>query len=516
MNLGTKIISAAVCAVALAVGVALWVQKIVIEKQGVALTLDTMRAAIAEAESVREGISLLGERDAFDRKKLIAEYGASGDLRKSTLYRTIPVVAAWEAIERVAQQQGYEFRIPKDQARNSKNNPLPAEREILAALEEEGLAEYIKVDRAANTVIYARPIKLTADCLHCHGDPANSPTHDGKDIVGLPMENWKTGEVHGAFVLKTDFKRIDAATRNGMVHSIAGLAPVTVGIALGFFFFNQRLIVRPLRRVAASIGGGAEQTASAASQVSVASQALAEGASEQAASLEETSASLEEMASMTRRNEESAQQAKTSASEARASADTGGVQMKAMQRAMDEIQAASADISKILKTIDEIAFQTNILALNAAVEAARAGNAGAGFAVVADEVRALAQRCAAAAKETAFKIDDSVTKSQQGVQISAEVAKSFATIQERIRTLDTLVVEIATASQEQSRGIGEISTAVTQMNQVTQSNAASAEESAGASAELNAQAAGLKEAVITLQRLSGGVDGRADGNKPQT
>jgi methyl-accepting chemotaxis protein len=183
--------------VALSVAVALWVQKIVIEKQGVALTLDTMRTAIAGAESVRAGMSQLGERGAFDRQKLLAEYRASGDLRRSTLYRTIPIVATWEAIERAAKEQGFEFRIPKNQARNPKNNPQPAEREILDVLEKQGLPEYVKVDRSANTVIYARPIKLTADCLHCHGDPANSPTHDGKDIVGLPMENWKTGEVHG-------------------------------------------------------------------------------------------------------------------------------------------------------------------------------------------------------------------------------------------------------------------------------------------------------------------------------
>jgi methyl-accepting chemotaxis protein len=296
---------------------------------------------------------------------------------------------------------------------------------------------------------------------------------------------------------------IESSSRGGKHTILIGLGVAMLSAVL-IAFFIVRSTTRVLTAVVDTLDAGSAQIASAAGQVSAASQTLAEGASEQAASLEETSASLEEMASMTKRNDESAQQAKLSAGQARASADVGAQQMQAMQNAMSEIQKASTDISKILKTIDEIAFQTNILALNAAVEAARAGNAGAGFAVVADEVRALAQRCAAAAKETALKIDDSVAKSQQGALISADVAKSFTTIQERIRELDTLVVEIATASREQSQGIGQVSTAVAEMDKVTQSNAASAEESASASEELNSQAGSLKEAVSTLQQLVGG------------
>ena len=290
-----------------------------------------------------------------------------------------------------------------------------------------------------------------------------------------------------------------ASTKVALI--VTGSVAVIIGLLVSFFVVRRTNDL--LGSVVHSVSSGAEQISAASHQVSSSSQTLAEGASEQASSLEETSASIEELSSMTKRNAESSQQAKTAAGQARGSADTGAEQMQAMVTAMDAIKIASTDIAKILKTIDEIAFQTNILALNAAVEAARAGEAGAGFAVVADEVRALAQRCASAAKETAVKIDDSVAKSQQGAQISAEVAKSFATIQEQIRHVDTLVAEIATASSEQSQGLSQINTAISQMDKVTQSNAATAEESASASEELNAQAASMKETVGNLQRLVG-------------
>jgi methyl-accepting chemotaxis protein len=178
--------------------------------------------------------------------------------------------------------------------------------------------------------------------------------------------------------------------------------------------------------------------------------------------------------------------------------------MQAMNTSMQEIKTSSDEIGKIIKTIDEIAFQTNILALNAAVEAARAGEAGMGFAVVADEVRNLAQRCAQSAKETAVKIEDAISKTAQGVEISTKVTQALQEIVTKVRQVDELVAEVATASKEQSQGITQVNTAVGQMDKVTQSNAANAEESASAAEELNAQAESLKNAVKELQELVGG------------
>lgn len=250
---------------------------------------------------------------------------------------------------------------------------------------------------------------------------------------------------------------------------------------------------------------------STTSIITSASQSLAEGASEQAASLEETSASMEEMFSMTQRNAQTAGQVKELGSQARQAGDIGVHDMQEMTTAMDAIKASSADIAKIIKTIDEIAFQTNILALNAAVEAARAGAAGMGFAVVAEEVRNLAQRSALAARETAEKIEDAVKKSAHGANISAKVATSLEEIVGKARQVDQLAGEVATASQEQSQGISQVNTAITQMDKVTQSTAASAEESASAAQELAAQSVALKNAVADLQYL---MDGKKAEREP--
>ena len=311
-------------------------------------------------------------------------------------------------------------------------------------------------------------------------------------VVALATRNSQVMEAQAAREIKT-------GTLFQLLTSGGGL----LFLAL-YSLHTSRSLRSTLKLTANRLSDSAGQTSSAASQVSSASQSLAEGASEQAASLEETSSSLEEMSSMTKRNAETASKVKEMGSQARMAGDAAVINMQAMGRAMDAIKTSSDGIAKIIKTIDEIAFQTNILALNAAVEAARAGEAGAGFAVVADEVRSLAQRCAQAAKETAGKIEDSVRKSADGVAISAKVAKSLEEIVGKARQVDEMAGEVAAASREQSQGIEQVNTAVTQMDKVTQSNAANAEESASAAEELNAQADALKEAVVELLQMVGG------------
>ncbi|HLP76767.1 MAG TPA: methyl-accepting chemotaxis protein [Candidatus Paceibacterota bacterium] len=298
---------------------------------------------------------------------------------------------------------------------------------------------------------------------------------------------------------------VKASSTQATSLKLINLATTVFGVigALMLGLLISRGINRSLQRIATGLNDGAVHVASAASQVTSASQSLAEGSSEQAASIEETSASLEEMSSMTKRNADNSQQANELARQTRTAADKGVADMQAMSAAMAEIQSSSDDIAKIIKTIDEIAFQTNILALNAAVEAARAGDAGMGFAVVADEVRNLAQRSAQAAKETAAKIECAIAKTTQGVQLSAKVSETLNEIVGKARRMDELAAEVAGASNEQSQGVSQVNQAVGQMDKVTQSNAASAEECAASAEELNSQAHAMKGAVTDLMKLVG-------------
>src|ERR1019366_2286135 len=220
------------------------VQRNTIRQQGIELTRNTMRAAVLEAENVRESVSAMNKHHAFDSAALFEEYKKSGDLRGSTLYGTIPVVAAWKAIDEAAKKEGYEFRVPKQEARNPKNNQTPEEAEILKQFDDGKLEEYFKVDAKRNEIVFARPIVLSGDCLVCHGDPKNSPTGDGKDLVGFPMENWAVGEVHGAFVLRSKLNRVDQVVRAGMMHTAMWIFPISVCIGIGFFFLNRQIIVR--------------------------------------------------------------------------------------------------------------------------------------------------------------------------------------------------------------------------------------------------------------------------------
>jgi methyl-accepting chemotaxis protein len=279
---------------------------------------------------------------------------------------------------------------------------------------------------------------------------------------------------------------------------------VVLALVVGFLVvWLVRSINAGLRNVSRELGEGAQLVVDASSQMAVSAQSMAQGAAEQAASLEENSAAMEEIATMTRKNADNSHQAAGLMAEAARVVESANKALEDMVSSMTSIKNSSNRVSKIIKTIDEIAFQTNILALNAAVEAARAGEAGMGFAVVADEVRNLAQRSAQAAKDTADLIEEAIASASEGGRKVEQAAGGFTALTQRVTDVKGLVDNVSVASNQQALGIDQVLQSIRQMERVTQMTAATAEESAAACEQLNAQADVTMRVVEQLETMVG-------------
>jgi len=405
--------------------------------------VDKARSVVLGAEASREEMAHKWDQGLFSTEKM-REWAKAGENGK--VLAVVPIVTAWKTAMAKSDEGGYKFRTPKFEARNEKNEPDAFEARVLKMMEKDGLKDYYEYDSELNSIRYFKPIRLTKDCLICHGDPAQSASlwgnSQGLDPTGTKMENWKEGEIHGAFEVIQSLAESDKAASTVVIQAIGMAAVLSVLGTLLLYWLVTRDIYAPVRKVVSEMLQSARQITEASGQMSQSSDSLASGAAQQASSLEETSASLQEMSAMTRQNADNSLQASQMATAACEQATLGRSAVEKMSVAINDIKRSSDDTAKIVKTIDEIAFQTNLLALNAAVEAARAGDAGKGFAVVAEEVRNLAQRSADAAKQTAALIEQSKSNSDRGVVVSSEVESILKQIVESVKKVVQLVGEV--------------------------------------------------------------------------
>lgn len=441
-----------------------------------AITKTAVKLDLANALRARAWESIAAQRAVF-------VFSSVGDRQRAG-----ENAAAWEAANTRLKEQ---VRQMRPLVGTREGEALLGRIEALITANEPVAREYIKLCREGNQV---QATTLT---------PKVTEFTAGMSEAGVALVKQQRDFLA---VTKQDAESIQSQS---LAASVA-LAMVLVVVGV-FVVAVVRGVNRMLTMSIGELSRSAQEVAGAAGQVAASSQSLAQGASEQAASLEETSASSEEVNSMAARNTENTQSAAALMDDAAKKVNDTIRALGGMVAAMGEIGASSDKIAKIIKVIDEIAFQTNILALNAAVEAARAGEAGMGFAVVADEVRNLAQRCAQAARDTAALIEDSIMKSREGRAKVDEMAQSVQAIAESAGKVKVLVDEISTSSQEQERGIGQITKAINQMDRVTQTTASSAEEGASASEELTAQSDAMKEIVAGLTALIHGRGGDETG-----
>lgn len=488
------------------------------------------RSVLLQAESARDYVASLRSGGAFNEAELKTAFdeklrGATDKnaaARETTFLKTIPIIAAIKIAGEHAAESGFKFRVPKVQARNKANEPDAIELELLNKIEKEKLTELFMVDKANNVIRYLRPIKLTADCLLCHGIPADTPNKDGYDLLGVKAEGWKTGEQHGAFEILDDLGAIENGIRNKLLISFALTFGISVIALVALVWGIKIIIVRPLRAIvddmhhvaegdlsaeiktkrndeigelANSVNTAVEnmrqtlsivlesscKVATAVGTVYGTSEKMAIGAEEVAIQAGSVATAGEEMAATSCDIANNCQLAAESSQAASEQANQGAEVIKnsitIMSRIADQVRvsaqtvaslgARSDQIGQIVGTIEDIADQTNLLALNAAIEAARAGEQGRGFAVVADEVRALAERTTRATREIGDMIKaiqketrDAVTAMNEGVN---EVERGTEQATQSGEALERILDQISNLSMQ----VNQIATAAEEQTATT-------------------------------------------------
>lgn len=463
------------------------------------------------------GIVLMAEaaRQEMSHKLELGLLKPFDEIPPEKIMEAVPVITAINMAKTNADKAGYEFRVPKVNPRNPANKPTPLELEVLREFKNGNLKE--KIVRDGDTIRYFRPIRLTKECLYCHGDPRGE-----KDVTGGVKEGWAAGEVHGAFEIVRSLDAVNAEVARAKLNVFGWTAGILAIISAAVWLVLRSNIIRPINRLQEFAGSVAEgnlaasvqsdrsdevgrlnssimhmvdnlrhvifdvqstsnNVSSGSSELSDAASSLSDGAGRQASSIEEISASMEEMSSSIKQNAFNARQTEKTALLSAEVADESGkavnMTVEAMRRIADKVAI-----------VQELARQTNLLALNASIEAARAGKHGKGFAVVAKEVQRLAERSNAAAAEIGELSGSSVETAEKSGKMLAELVPD-------IRKTAELVQEISAASNEQSAAAEQINGGLQELSDVIQQNASASEETASTSESLADQAQRLLQTI---------------------
>ncbi len=473
-------------AVALTAVACILLQRSFLHKQSVELTRNEMRAVLLSGENVIHQ-STTGGGDAGSKSNpMSANYFAS------KLNQMVPVVAAWRAIEGVAKENGYRFHIAAHRPRNREHMAGEEDKAILAAFEA-GADEYQYLDEKRNEVVYARPVRLSTDCQTCHAEIRSGPQ----------QQQHRGGPAYAAFVLRANLDRAAPALQASVNKTALFLLPITLLVAgLTMAFVNR--VVRGFNDVAANLQGASEDVSAAAMEIATSGVMLSGTSLDQQESIRATSALVSGIRQASERTMSLCGETQSVVDGMQQQVDEGRQELGQLVRAMEEIRGASTKVSRIIETIDQIAFQTNMLALNAAVEAARAGEAGLGFAVVADEVRSLALRCSEASHGTTALIEDAIAKTRTGVTVSEKVSRSFQQIYEQTGEATRLVEAVTGASVAQSSQVDDIVGALEKIDTVTKRGMVIAQENTAVSKTMTSQSEELRGMVGVLQQFVNG------------
>ncbi|HUA83499.1 MAG TPA: methyl-accepting chemotaxis protein [Bryobacteraceae bacterium] len=548
-------------AVAVAAIAGLLIQRSIVRSQGIALVRDGMKGIVLSAESTRSAVAAMNVNGSFDRQSLLAESRQASDFRATRLYSTIPVVAAWKMAQRAAQGQGYEFRTPSFNPRNIKNTPDADESRILTKMAAENLPDYFEVDPARNQIVYARPIRLSKDCMMCHGDPSGHK--EGKDILGFHMENWQPGEMHGAFLLRASMDQVDRQVRAGAWTAAAWLFPIA--LVLGFCAYlaagrirvplaeavkamqaiaggdltsemktqyndetgdmaaamqqmsaGLRTMVEELSRSVGSMSSMSTGLSTDSGEMSESSRSVSErahgvaAAAEQmsvnvssvAAGMEQTSTNLSHVAENAEQMTATIGEIASNSERARRITEDAQKETSRITEQMTHLGLAAQEIGKVTEAIAEISAQTNLLALNATIEAARAGVSGKGFAVVATEIKELARQTAAATEDIRTRIESVQSSSVASIDEIDRIGRIINEVSEIVSTIAAAIEEQATVTKDIARNVAEAAAGVQDAN-------ARVAESSLATKDIAAQIEEVDQAAGRMVTSSDSVRGSA-------